>query len=289
MDTALLNAFVMIAETGSISSAAERLFVTQPAVSKRLKQLEQMLDSQLIDRSGRYLKLTQTGTALLPRARNLLSDLSSLKQVIADLEGNPMGKLTMATSHHIGLHYLPKILRGFRKNYPDVELELDFMDSEEACQRVSKSEVDLAVVTLPIEYTDRLNFTPVWHDQLVICCDPQHPLASIQYPTIQDLTEHQAVLPAHGTFTRTAIEKALSNCISRVPIALETNYLETIKMMVSVGLGWSVLPRNMLGETFKIIAIKGFEARRTLGIVTNPQRTPSRAFEAMTLLIRHSA
>ncbi len=285
MDTANLQAFIRVAETGSFSLAAQQLFITQPAVSKRIKQLEQQLDSKLVDRKGKQIHLTQTGQALLPRARDILNRMQSAQQQIADMEGSPMGTLSMATSHHIGLHRLPPILRAFNAQYAEVDLDLHFMDSEQACQLIEQNELDVAVVTLPLEDHPKLDFIRVWDDPLVICCASDHPLTSEPEPSLQDLLRHPAVLPSHGTFTREAIEQALGEAMTELTISLETNYLETIKMMVSVGLGWSILPESMLEAGLDRLDIAGFKANRELGIVLNINRSHSKALQAMLATI----
>ena len=285
METSYLQAFVAIAETGSFSQAAQRLFLTQPAISKRLRQLEQQLGSRLLDRSGRRIHLTQSGRELLPRARQILKDLDALKQHIAELEGRAMGSLSMATSHHIGLHRLPPVLRAFREHYPQVSLDLHFMDSELACARVEQGELEMAVVTLPFRQREPLDYLPIWDDPLLLVCAPEHPLAQARSVSLEDLTRHPAVLPAHGTFTREAIEQALRSVREGLVIDLETNYLETIKMMVSVGLGWSILPRSMIDDSLRAPRLIGLNARRSLGVVTHRRRSISRAVAAMIGLL----
>ena len=286
METTNLQAFVKIAETGSFSAAASQLFLTQPAISKRIKQLESQLDSKLLDRHGKQIQLTQTGQALLPRARQILQDIENTRQQISDLEGNPMGSFRMATSHHIGLHHLPPILRAFTALYPDVNLDLNFMDSEQACKLVESNELDLAVVTLPFESSHKLKLTPIWNDRLIIICAADHPLVNVNSPTLVDLVKYPAVLPSHGTFTREAIERALKGIREELIINLETNYLETIKMMASVGLGWSILPQSMLDAGLYHLKIPAFQSSRKLGIVLNKNRSQSKAVTAMLELIK---
>lgn len=285
METANLQTFIKVAETGSFSIAAEQLYITQPAISKRIKQLEQQFGSKLVDRKGKHIQLTQTGQALLPKARKILNNIQAARQQIADMEGSPMGTLSMATSHHVGLHHLPPILRSFTAQYPEVELDLNFMDSEQACQLIEHNELDLAVVTLPFDQKPKLEFTTIWDDHLMITCASNHPLAATKSPTFHDLIKHPAVLPSHGTFTRDAIDKALQEVLGDLKINLETNYLETIKMMVSVGLGWSILPHSMLDESLFQLKIPGFKASRQLGIVLNKNRSKSNPVNAMLELI----
>ena len=128
MDLANLQAFVEVARLGSFSTAAERLYLSQPAISKRIAALEDELNTLLFDRVGRKITLTATGTALLPRARQLLNDAVDLKRMATELSGQIAGPLTMATSHHIGLHRLPVVLRDFTRDHPDVSLDIRFME-----------------------------------------------------------------------------------------------------------------------------------------------------------------
>ncbi len=106
MDLANLSAFIAIAETGSFSGAADRLFLTQPAISKRIAGLEQQLGVRLFDRLGREVTLTEAGRALLPRAYQILNVLDDTRRALTNLTGAVSGRLTLATSHHIGLHRL---------------------------------------------------------------------------------------------------------------------------------------------------------------------------------------
>jgi DNA-binding transcriptional LysR family regulator len=118
MDLANLNAFIAIAETGSFSGAGERLHLTQPAISKRIAGLEQQLKVRLFDRLGREVGLTEAGRALLPRAYQILNVLDDTRRALTNLTGEVSGRLTLATSHHIGLHRLPPLLREFTRRYP---------------------------------------------------------------------------------------------------------------------------------------------------------------------------
>ena len=134
MDIGALQAFLAVAESGSFSHAADRVFLTQPAVSKRIAALEHELGTRLFDRIGRRIHLTETGRALLTRARTIIHELDDAKRSIANLAGRVSGELSMATSHHIGLHRLPPGLKAFHTTYPQVHLDLRFMDSEAGCQ-----------------------------------------------------------------------------------------------------------------------------------------------------------
>ncbi|VAW64594.1 Cys regulon transcriptional activator CysB [hydrothermal vent metagenome] len=277
MDIQNLSAFIAVNERRSFSRAAEQLFITQPAVSKRISALESELNTPLFDRIGKTIRLTAAGQALLPSALRILAELDESKRAIANLNDNVSGKLSIATSHHIGLHRLPPVLRSFTHKYPEVDLDIRFMDSEEACHCVLRGEVELATATLPEQNWKHLDYQTIWHDPLDIVISKQHPDAGSATVNIKQLSKIPAILPSKNTFTRLLLEQALDLNEQNLNIAMETNYLETIKMMVSIGLGWSVLPVSMLSGDISPLNIQGIEFERLLGVVSHRQRTLSNA------------
>lgn len=286
MDISNLQTFVSVAETGSFSMASEQLFVTQPAISKRISALEDELGTKLFDRIGRKVNLTETGQALLPRARSILLEVEDSRRAISNLSGHIGGKLSIGTSHHIGLHRLPPVLRHFNKDYPEVELDIHFMDSEEACRAVEHGDLEIGIVTLPLTPSDLLQTQEIWPDPLSIVVGKSHPLARHKQLTLEILSQHTAILPATGTYTREVLERAIAHSNRKLKVGLATNYLETIKMMVSVGLGWSVLPDSMLNREIRKIPLKDIHLHRTLGIVWHAGRTLSNAAAAMIDLVK---
>ena len=289
MDIQELQAFLAVADNGSFSRASETLFLTQPAVSKRIAQLEDELGTRLFDRIGRNVSLTEAGRALLPRARDILLALDDARRTLGNLSGRVSGPLHIATSHHIGLHRLPPVLRAYTARWPEVELDLQFMDSEQACQEVRRGERELGIVTLPLTPPAELETREIWPDPLCFVLGCEHPLANRGRVAPAELVAHPAVLPARGTYTREVIEAAFAPRDLRIPVRLETNYLETIKMMVSVGLGWSVLPRSMLGGDLVAVEVCDMALSRRLGVVWHARRTLSNAADAMLALLDEHA
>ena len=288
IDTPTLTAFMAVAETGSFSAAAERLFITQPAISKRIALLEQQLDARLFDRVGRQIKLTEAGNALMPRARQVLMDVEDMARAIHDLSGEVSGKLRIGTSHHIGLHRLPPVLRQFSRDYPKVTLDIHFIDSEEAWEGVLHGELEMGVVTLPPQPDNRLQSDVIWTDPLVFMCAPEHPLARQEHLTLEALTGHSAILPSPVTFTRGIVEKLFNEHNLKLDIAMSTNYLETIHMMVSIGLGWSVLPATMVDQSVVQLPVEAPLPERELGVVTHPARSQSNVAKAFLKALRQA-
>ncbi|RMG50293.1 MAG: LysR family transcriptional regulator [Gammaproteobacteria bacterium] len=289
MDIDNLRAFVEVADLGSFSRAAERLHLTQPAVSKRIAALEEALDVQLFDRVGRGITLTEAGRTLLEGARRILASVEDTRTRIDNLSGEVAGRLRLATSHHIGLHRLPEPLRTFTRRWPKVELDIEFMDSEEACREVARGTREMAIVTLPARPDEALNTETIWPDPLVPVAAPDHPLTRACRLDLPSLAEHAAILPGTGTFTRGIIDDAFGRAGIRPRVMMETNYLETIRMMVSIGLGWSVLPRTMTGDGVVELRVAGVSLDRQLGLVTHRRRELSNAARAFAEILRGQA
>ncbi|RMG27401.1 MAG: LysR family transcriptional regulator, partial [Gammaproteobacteria bacterium] len=255
MEIAAFETFLAVAESGSFSVAAERLHLTQPAVSKRIATLETAFGARLFDRLGRRVRLTEAGRTLLPHARALVGELEEAHRAIGQLSELVGGVLRLGTSHHIGLHRLPPLLRDFQARYPAVELDLHFMDSEAACQAVARGELELGIVTLPPEPVPGLECLPVWPDPLDVVAAPDHPLAGRKRVRLEELVEYPAILPSETTYTRQIAETAFRAAGQRLRTRLSTNYLETIRMLVSVGLGWSLLPRTMRDDALVALPV----------------------------------
>ena len=287
MDTPELVAFVAVADHGSFSAAADALHLTQSAVSRRIATLERRLAVPVFDRVGRRVALTEAGRALLPRARRILGDLEDTRTLLRDLSGRVAGPLALATSHHIGLRRLPPVLRAFSHDHPDVELDLQFLDSEAAHELLLQGALELAVVTLAPGGVPPLASEAVWDDPLVFAVGAEDPLRTRERVTLEALAGRPAVLPGPGTYTGRIVTGLFERAGLPLARTLTTNYLETIQMMTRIGLGWTVLPATMIEDGLFPLEVTGTTAlRRTLGWVRHPGRTPSNAALAFVEALR---
>lgn len=292
MDIHALRAFLAVKETGSFSQAGEQLFLTQPAISKRIAALELDLGTRLFDRVGKKVLLTEAGQELYTRAKSILLELEDCRRVIANLTESLSGTVSFGTSHHIGLHRLPPILKSFSIQYPQVDLDIHFMDSEKACSALSDGLVELALATLPESttpaFTKQLVTVPVWQDPLVPVISKQSHLFSSTAPeqkiTPTELASYPAILPGHGTYTRNLIETAFSKRDVQLEVKLATNNFETIRMLIGVGLGWGFLPTSMVKnteDTFCQLQVDEIKIKRTLGVIRHRQRSLSNGAQAL--------
>jgi DNA-binding transcriptional LysR family regulator len=288
MDNQNLKAFITVAECSSFSEAADRLYLTQSAISKRIAQLEQQIGKKLFDRIARQVSLTEAGIELLPRARRILKEYENALQAINDLSGEASGTLRLAISHHLGLHRLPPILKKFAQTYPNVTLDIDFTDSEKAYEQVLHGETEVAVITLALDSHHNINSKKIWNDPLRFICAQDHPLAKLQKPDLKDLANYPIILPGLNTYTGRIIQNLFQQEGIPLKSPMSSNYLETISTMVEVGLGWSVLPETLVRE-LHVMTFEAIKIERELGYIHHTKRSLSNAAVAFLALLSTAA
>lgn len=285
MDTHTLSAFIAVAESHSFSHAADKLFITQSAVSKRIALLEGQLNQKLFDRIGRKVSLTEAGNALLPRAKTILINIQDASRAMGNLSGEVQGVLSLAASHHISLHRLPPILRQFSKSYPNVKLNLSFDESEVAYNGVLHGDLELALITLAPQPDPVIHSQPVWTDRLQYVVSKDHPLANKRQVSLEQLTHFSAILPSSSTFTHQIVAEQFHKQNLLLDVTMSTNYLDTIRMMVKIGLGWSLLPETMIDNTLQVIDTGSEPIQRELGYIYHRDRTLSNAASKLVELL----
>ena len=276
MDNQNLKAFITVAELGSFSEAADSLYLTQSAISKRIALLEQQIGKRLFDRIARQVSLTEAGNELLPRARRILQEYENALQAINDLSGEASGTLRLAISHHLGLHRLPPILKQFAQQYPNVTLDIEFMDSEKAYEQVLHGDSEVAVITLALDSHHNINSKKIWNDPLRFICAQDHPLAALKNPALKDLAEYPIILPGLNTYTGRIIQNLFQKEGIPLKAPMSTNYLETISTMVEIGLGWSVLPETLV-RGLHVMPFEAVRIERELGYIHHTKRSLSNA------------
>jgi len=288
LDNQNLKAFITVAEVGSFSEAADRLYLTQSAISKRIALLEQQIGKRLFDRIARQVSLTEAGNELLPRARRILQEYENALQAINDLSGEASGTLRLAISHHLGLHRLPPILKQFAQQYPNVTLDIEFMDSEKAYEQVLHGDSEVAVITLALEAHHNINSKVIWNDPLRFICAQDHPLAQIKQPELKDLADYPIILPGINTYTGQIIQNLFQKEGIPLKAPMSTNYLETISTMVEIGLGWSVLPETLVRD-LHVMPFEQISIERELGYIHHTKRSLSNAAVAFLSLLGGAA
>lgn len=284
MDISALQAFIAVARYRSFSKASGQIFITQPAVSKRVAALEDELGVRLFNRIARQISLTEAGKQLLPRAQELVDQAEDMQRYASNLNDDISGNLSVAISHHIGLHRMPPILKEFNQRYPKVALDIRFEDSDQAFHAVEQGDIEFAVITLPASLPDKLVAQVVWTDPLNVVVGFDHVLTKKNKVSVEDLAQYPSVLSSKGTETYKVIEREFASRGLTIDLQMDTNNLETLKMLVGAGLGWSLLPQTMTSPSLRVLDI-GLDLTRRLGLVIHSKRSLSNAAIALKSLI----
>lgn len=285
MNLAAFEAFIKVMETGSISAAADQLFITQPAVTKRIHNVESYFNVTLFESAGRGIQPTQVAERLLPQVKSWLNTLGGIHHTLSHEHDLVQGLLKLGTSHHMGLHHLSSHLKYYVQQYPQVMLDIKFVDSEQAHEQVLAGDLEVAFLTLPPKLDERLSYLPLWEDPLIFVAAPFHPLAKMQALHLEQLIEHPSLLPAAKTYTSQITLAEFEKQGLRPKVSMSNNPLESIRMLAAIGLGWSVLPQTLLNQELIRLDIN-IELKRTLGMVWHPQRNLSKANQALIQLMQ---
>ncbi len=278
-----------IAAQGSFKKAADLLYVTQPAVSLQIQNLEKQLEITIFDRGGRKALLTEAGKLLLEYCERILNQCDEACKAIEDLNSLKGGTLVIGASQTTGTYLMPRMIGLFRQQYPDVSVQLQVHSTRRTGWSVANGQIDLAIIggQLPSDLENLLQVIPYSTDQLALVLPSKHPLSNKKELLKEDLYKLNFVTLDSQSTTRKVVDKLLHDSgleIQRLKIEMELNSLEAIKNAVQSGLGASFLPvvaieRELAAGTIHKAHVTDLEVKRALKLITNPSRYTSRASE----------
>ncbi len=278
-----------IAAQGSFKKAADLLYVTQPAVSLQIQNLEKQLEITIFDRGGRKALLTEAGRLLLDYCERILNQCDEACKAIEDLNSLKGGTLVVGASQTTGTYLMPRMIGLFRQKYPDVSVQLQVHSTRRTGWSVANGQIDLAIIggQLPGDLENLLQVIPYATDELALVLPSKHPLSNKKELLKEDLYKLNFVTLDSQSTTRKVVDKLLADSgldIQRLKIEMELNSLEAIKNAVQSGLGVSFLPvvsieRELAAGTIHKAFISDLEVTRELKLITNPSRYTSRASE----------
>lgn len=242
MELFQLHSFLKVAEEGSVTRAADALYLTQPAVTQHIRSLENELGVMLFDRTGRGVRLTEAGEAFREYVRRCLAVLDEGRVVVSDLQEGTIGKLIIGAGVTTSIFHLPQWLQDFRDDYPEVDVVVRTGRSREVVQWVMEREIDLGLVTSPVDHPD-LEVMGLFDEEIVLVTPPEHPLAQDKN-TAQKLEAAPLILFPHGSGFRDYLDHTLAEAGVKAQVKMETDSVEAIKSFVMVGLGVSFLPES---------------------------------------------
>ncbi len=284
MDVNILKyiAFVKTVEYGSFTRAAELLNYSQSGISRMISDLEKDWNLSLLERSRAGIRLTSSGKALLPYAKNVCEEYSRLQMQVDELNGLRSGLIRIGTISSVATHWLPNIIKKFQKTYPNIDYELVLGHYVDIEHWITEGRVDCGFLRLPTN--PEFDTIPLEQDKLLVVLPEGHPLT--QHPTIpiDALADYPFMLLEKDAKTEISELFEQHNVKPKVHFTTSDDY--AIMSMVEKGLGISILPELILKRTPYNIVTKelDFPARRTLGLA---MRDRKRISLAVTRLIEH--
>lgn len=273
-----LEVFTEVLKCGSTTQASSALSLSQSAVSAALSDLETQLSVRLFDRVGKRLVVNEHGRLLYPKAMALLEQAGEIEHLFQ----SEAGALRIAASSTIGNYILPKMIAGYRRDFPAVPLELNVGNSRDVINAVADFRVDLGLIEGPCHMPDLL--TQTWQqDELVVFAAPDHPL--LQAPvTLDALAQAPWIMREAGSGTREVVEHILLSHLSHFDLVMELGNSEAIKHAVRYGIGISCLSRRVIEEQLQTgvlveVPVPLPQLNRALYLIHHRQKHMSKALE----------
>jgi DNA-binding transcriptional LysR family regulator len=280
MDFDQLETFLEVARLSSFSRAAEKRFRTQPAISSQIRLLEEEVGAKLLDRSGGKVSITASGKLFQKYAEETLEARRAVLLAIAETERVPRGEIIVGANEGTCLHILPEVFAEFKKQYPDVSVNISRCDYAKILESVIDNSVDFGVISLPVNDT-RLTVVLIHRDELVIIAPPQHALAKMKSATVAEVAKFPLVMPKAG-HTRDALEDLFHERKLKPRITMELDSSELLKRFIAADAGVGFIARSNVAEDVRanaLIAIPLSDAqiRRDLALVFRKDKALSRA------------
>jgi DNA-binding transcriptional LysR family regulator len=286
-----LRAFVTVGELQSFAAAAKALHLSQPALSRRISHLEDMLDVRLFDRTTRTVGLTLLGRRFLDQIRGLVEELDRSILSLRDAAELEAGDVTIGCVFSAVHHFLPPLIRSFRDAHPQVLVRIIEEGADEVLASVKQGEADFALNYIGMQDPE-LEFTPLLKEPYVLACSSSHPLARRRSVRWEELKDHPLARVSHASRNRLLIDQALVELPPLPRPICEVRHVSTLIGMVENGLGVAVVPQLTLPRNSASVVGVRLEQpaiSRTIGMIRRSGRSLSPAAAAFARLLMQAS
>lgn len=284
-----LSVFRAVANAGSISGAAEQIYLSQSVVSRHIQSLEEAIGVALIDRLPRGVELTEAGVILANYAKRLFALEAEARFVMEELRDLRLGQLHIGASMTIGNYLLPAILTTFRERHPSVRVQLDIANTETIQHQLLERRLDIGFTEGFVDH-EELDVKVFLHDELVAVVAAEHALAAVERLSASELARYPCVMREPGSGTRAVVERALSEQGLQLTEALALGSAEAVKQAVMAGYGFTITSLHTVkaelasGQLVRI-PVEGFSLKRPLHILQVRRRRPSQSALALLQML----
>jgi DNA-binding transcriptional LysR family regulator len=287
-----LKVFCDLAETESFTKAAQINNVTQSAVSQQISSLERQFKSLLIERSKKKFRLTREGQVLYDFSKQIIQTHDSLHSKLQEIKDIISGTIRVATIYSIGLHDLPPYIKKFLKNYPTVNVHVEYRRANQVYDDVLSNVVDLGLVAYPTRES-KLETVSLRKDPLVLICHPQHPFAKAKSVKLKSLAGQKFIGFEPDIPTRKALDRILKESNVEVMHVMEFDNIETVKRAVEIDAGISVVPQGTIvqevaKQTLAQVQLEDGEFYRPLAAIYKKNKVLSPAVKQFLAILKES-
>lgn len=281
-----LRVFYAVAKQLSFTRAAEELYLTQPAVTFQIRQLEEHFNTRLFDRHHNRISMTEAGHVVYGYAERILELYRETEKAINEMTGITRGIVKVGASTTIGEYLLPRVLTGYYERFPNVQIRLTVHNTRLVIRKLEDATIDVGLVEGPVKNKNIL-VTPCTEDELVVILPPEHPLSELEEIPIQKLKEYPFVSREEGSGTRDVISELLGNgglAYDQLNPILELGSTEAVKGAVEGGVGIAIISsaaihKEMQLGTLSARRIKSVAMKRKINFVYQKQKFRSKAVE----------
>ena len=283
MDFEQLKTFQLVSRLKSFSRAAEKLGVTQPAISAQVRSLENEVGARLFDREGGKVTFTAAGRLFEPFAEHCLQCHSHILAGVSELYQSPRGEISVSTSEATSLYVLPTVFAQFKKLYSRVHLSIVRSERTRTLEAVFSREVDFGIVSLPVK-DGRLLIHSIHKDEVLLVTSPSHPLADREMVKLDEIIQYPLLMIKHGR-QREKINNFFNSKDLQPRVAMELESSELLKRLIGAGIGMGFLPHTNVAADeqaglLKTMKVEGMRVQRELAIVYRKDKTLTRAAHA---------
>lgn len=265
-----IRVFLAVYDLRNFHQAAEAVGLSQPALSRRIQALEQVLGAPLLERSRRAVTPTAVGRQIEPQMRRILDDIENSILSSGELALKQHGKITIASIPTAAISFLPKVINDFNQKYPNIRFRILDLSSMEGLDSIAQGDVDFGINIVGQSHPELIN-TLIMDDPFILYCRADHPLAMRDKVSWDDLSETRLIGVSRESGNRIVLEHALAQSRKQIQWFYEVNHVSTAIGLVEAGLGASVLPRLSLPikshPDLKAIVIENPVVMRSLGLL----------------------
>ncbi len=285
-----LKMFCDLAETESFTKAAQINEVTQSAVSQQISSLERLFKSLLIERSKKKFRLTREGQVLYDYSKQIIQTYDALQNTLQEIKDIISGTIRVTTIYSIGLHDLPPYIKKFLKQYPTVNVHVEYRRANQVYDDVLSNVVDLGLVAYPTKDA-KLETVPLRKDPLVLICHPQHPFAKEKSIKMKAIVGQKFIGFEPDIPTRKALDKLLKEHGVDVQTVMEFDNVETVKRAVEINAGISIVPlatitQEIAKQTLVALPFEDGDFFRPLGAIYKKNKVLSPAMKQFIAMIK---